>query len=895
MREHLSKRGAISRMSAAAAALTLFATGCGGARDQAALSSSRVTGTSRGVVTLDSAPGYRAPGTVTITVADSDLDLDPAAVDGAHVTIASTTTTKAMNVNLKETGASTGVFTGAVQIVLAAQKGALTVSNGDTLTITYQDDNDGTGGAAVVTATAKVDNTSPDLTVTAASGPAGATAGETIAFTGTVANDSVGGATGAWVGVSYLLRSLADGSETHIVNAFPIFNLAAGQSVAANASGAIPTNLPTGDYAIIAVADYYGYVAESSESNNVFQPAPIIHVTGLPLADLTVTAAGGPSSATAGETVAFTGTVANAPGVQPTYAWVGVSYFLKSLADGSQTHIVNAFPIFNLPSGQSVPADASGAIPTNLPTGDYAIIAVADYYGYVAESDESNNVFEPAPIIHVTGLPLADLTVTAAGGPSSATAGETIAFTGTVANAPGVQPTYAWVGVSYFLRSLADGSETHIVNAFPIFNLPSGQSVPADASGAIPTGLLTGDYAIIAVADYYGYVAESNESNNVFQPAPIIHVTGLPLADLTVMAASGPSYATAGETIAFTGTVANAPGVQPTYAWVGVSYFLRSLADGSQTHIVNAFPIFNLPSGQSVPADASGAIPTSLPTGDYAIIAVADYYGYVAETDETNNVFQPAPVVHVTGLPLADLTVTAAAVQPTATAGETIAFTGTVTNAAGVQPTYAWVGVSYFLKSVADGTQTHIVNAFPIFNLPSGQSVPADASGAIPTSLPEGDYYLVAVADYYGYVAESNESNNVFEPAPIIHVIGLPLADLTVTDVAGPPSARAGATVGFTGTVANAPGVQPTYAWTGVSYFLRSVADGTQTQIANAFPIFNLPSGQSVAAGASGVVPAGLPGGDYYIVAVADYYGYVAESNEENNVFEPAPLIRIDP
>lgn len=151
MRDRRLKSGAILKVSVAAAALTLFATGCGSAQNEADSASSKLTATSKGVVLLDSSPAYRAPGTVTITVADSDLNLDPGALDGAHVTIASTTTPKPMGVSLKETGVNTGIFTGSVQIVLVPQKGALTVSNGDTITVTYQDANDGTGNAVVVT------------------------------------------------------------------------------------------------------------------------------------------------------------------------------------------------------------------------------------------------------------------------------------------------------------------------------------------------------------------------------------------------------------------------------------------------------------------------------------------------------------------------------------------------------------------------------------------------------------------------------------------------------------------------------------------------------------------------------------------------------------------------
>src|SRR6266542_427818 len=442
MRDRRVNWDAILNVAAVAVASTLFATGCGGTQNEVRSTSSKVRASSKGVVTLDSTPSYRAPGTVTITVADSDLNLSPASRDGASVTIASTTSVVPMTVNLTETAADSGIFTGSVPIVLVAQDGALTVSNGDIITVTYQDANDGTGSAAVATATATVDDTSPDLHMTAASGPASATAGDTINFTGTVANDSIGGSAYNWFAVSYFLKNRVDGSTTRVADFWPVYGLAAGQSQPVDVGGVIPTWLPGGDYDLLAVADSWGYVAESNESNNTFDPPPTIHINGLPLADLTMAAASGPSSAAAGDTVTFTGTVTNASGDQPTYNWFAVSYFLKNRVDGSTTRVADFWPVYGLAAGQSQPVDVGGVIPTWLPGGDNNLLAVADSWGYVAESNESNNTFDPPPTIHINGLPLADLTMAAASGPSSAAAGDTVTFTGTVTNASGDQPTY---------------------------------------------------------------------------------------------------------------------------------------------------------------------------------------------------------------------------------------------------------------------------------------------------------------------------------------------------------------------------------------------------------------------------------------------------------------------
>ena len=154
------------------ASLALAAAGCSG-QEETGFDTSSLTATSKAVLLLD-APAYRAPGTVIVTVADSDRNLLPGSAEKLPIKIASTTTPKALNVSLKETGASTGIFQGTVSLALTAAKGALVVKDGDTVTATYQDADDGTGLPATLTVTAKVDTTSPDLTVTAVAAPTGA-------------------------------------------------------------------------------------------------------------------------------------------------------------------------------------------------------------------------------------------------------------------------------------------------------------------------------------------------------------------------------------------------------------------------------------------------------------------------------------------------------------------------------------------------------------------------------------------------------------------------------------------------------------------------------------------------------------------------------------------------
>jgi len=105
---------------------------------------------------------FNCSDTVTITLGDSDLN-----GDGTHdVTIASDTEPGGETVTLTETPANSGAFEGTISTTTAAPSsdGALSVTGGDTITVTYVDADDGLGGTDVTkTDTATVDCAGPAI------------------------------------------------------------------------------------------------------------------------------------------------------------------------------------------------------------------------------------------------------------------------------------------------------------------------------------------------------------------------------------------------------------------------------------------------------------------------------------------------------------------------------------------------------------------------------------------------------------------------------------------------------------------------------------------------------------------------------------------------------------
>jgi hypothetical protein len=135
--------------------LATLAAGCGLEAGPEATAEA-LAATAKGAVVLDAA-AYRATSTVAITVLDANM------TRSVSVNVASTTTPKGISVSLSPVAGAPGNFAGSAKLALARGGGALLVKDGDTVTVKYVDPNDGTGRQLTATATATVDNHSPDL------------------------------------------------------------------------------------------------------------------------------------------------------------------------------------------------------------------------------------------------------------------------------------------------------------------------------------------------------------------------------------------------------------------------------------------------------------------------------------------------------------------------------------------------------------------------------------------------------------------------------------------------------------------------------------------------------------------------------------------------------------
>lgn len=161
-------------------------------------------------------------------------------------------------------------------------------------------------------------------------------------------------------------------------------------------------------------------------------------------------------------------------------------------------------------------------------------------------------------------------------------------------------------------------------------------------------------------------------------------------------------------------------------------------------------------------------------------------------------------------------------------------------------------------------------------SLAAGATDAGSSSITIPAGTPAGAYFLIAKADADNTVAELKETNNNRSRSIKIG------PDLIVSAISAPVGAPQGATMTVTDTTRNngggAAGDSTTMIYLSVApaFDARAIPLGSRS-------IPALAPGATYLGSTTVTIPAGTPAGAYYIIAVSDAGGVVAESSETNN------------
>jgi subtilase family serine protease len=306
-----------------------------------------------------------------------------------------------------------------------------------------------------------------------------------------------------------------------------------------------------------------------------------------------------------------------------------------------------------------------------------------------------------------------------------------------------------------------------VVGSRTVSMLAAGSDSTATTSVSVPAATLLGTYFVCVSADTDNAVVEMSESNNALCSGPI----QLARPDLTVSSVVAALSAIApGDTLSVTDSVTNAGAIDAS--GFAVSFVLSAntvVGDADDVVLAAARTVAWLAAGTFNAASTAVTIPATA-SGTYYVCAVADSANAVAETNEANNGLCSGAIV--VGLP--DLAVTSIVpAVSSAAAGDVVAITDTAFNS-GALRAGSFV-ISYRLSSndvVGDADDIVIAESRSVASLGPATDDTSAITVTVPSATLPGLYFVCAIVDSGGAVAEGNESNNVTCSAVAVTVIG---------------------------------------------------------------------------------------------------------------------------
>jgi uncharacterized repeat protein (TIGR01451 family) len=541
-------------------------------------------------------------------------------------------------------------------------------------------------------------------------------------------------------------------------------------------------------------------------------------------ANLAITKTDGSATATPGGVVVYTITATNGGTVGNPAATVTDTFpaglTCSTTCAGSNGATCTAGPFagnisdsVNLPSGGSATYTSTCAI-SPLLVGSLSNTATISG-GAVADSVAGNNSATDTDALTAS----ADLSITKTDGVVAATAGGSTTYTITASNAgpsaaPGstVADTFpASLTCTWTCSGLGGGTCTAAGagNINDSVNLPSGGSVTYIASCSI-SGVATGTLSNTATVTAPGGVTDPTPANNSATDSDTLGAS----ADLGITKTDGVTTATAGGSVTYTITASNAgpstangTTVADTFpASLTCTWTCAGALGGTCTAAGsgNINDSANLPSGGSVTYTASCTISPSA-TGTLSNTATVTAPGGVTETAPGNNSATDSDTLTAS----ADLSITKNDGVTTATAGGSVTYTITASNAGPSNATASTVAdtfpasltCTWTCSGLAGGTCTAAGagNLNDSANLPTGGSVTYVASCTISPSA-TGTLSNTATVSAPGGVTDSVPGNNSATDSDTLSAS----ADLSITKNDGVTTATAGGSVTYSITASNA-------------------------------------------------------------------------------------------
>ncbi|MCY1080874.1 CARDB domain-containing protein [Archangium lansingense] len=626
----------------------------------------------------------------------------------------------------------------------------------------------------------------PDFVVTQVTGPSSVRIGQTFTANFTVCN---AGTVSDNTTVNLLLSSDAVITETDrvIVGGYSVGTVPAGQCVSRAVQTAVPSSVAQGAWYLGAFADQSKVRVELIESNNTLA-GTLMGVGSRP--DFVITSVtGAPRMAQRSEQFPVTVQVCN-QGYAPGSTVVELYLSPDALITREQDYVMGGTPVGSLNPGAcaTVVVSAKGTPPAD---GEFFLGAIVDVPNAVVELIESNNTFT-AGRIGIGSRP--DLTVTKVTAPAYVALGSLFDASVTVCNqgnAPGGAPLElvfskdAVIVPSASVLGEGDLSalQTSVASLMP--GLCTTLAVKLQAS--FPFSQPDGEYRLGAIVDPGNILVEFFESNNAYA-GNVMGIGNGP--DLVVQSLSAPTSVVAGASFEFSATVCNRGTVMSggTDLVVALSSDTELLppvppSPSGDVFIYGTYVNPLLPGQCSQVMRSAGA---SVPEGAWYVGALIDPPNNQWELIESNNMAVSA-LMGVGSKP--DFVVTKVQGPASVHAGEPIVASVTVCNQGTVSGSSdVALLVSPDETFTAPGpTGDLLVDELPTAMLAAGACQTMQLGGSV--FVPEGQYFLGAVADVKNLRPELIESNNA-RSAGLLGIGSKP--DFIITALTGPATARPG-------------------------------------------------------------------------------------------------------
>ncbi len=732
-----------------------------------------------------------------------------------------------------------------------------------------------------------IDVTAPDLVVSAATTPASAALGETVALSWTVTNQGNGTASADWYDYVYISDDqVLDNSDTYVTNrsAGNDTPLAVGASYTVNQNVTLP-NTATGSRYLLFVADRNNNQGETNETNNVQAVAINLNASDLVVSNITA-----PIEAISGQQIEIAWTITNQGNADATGTWTDNVYLSNDGTIGSDRYI-NAFSFTGtIAAGASI--ERRQFITTPIDTvGNYRVVISTDANNQLPEGtgNEANNTSIDDNSTQIRLAPIPNLQVSSVTAPPTAFSSQETVVQWTVTNnGTGATSAPFWYdNVWLSLDNTLDNTDTYLGQASNVSYLNVGESYTNSLTAKLPRGI-DSNYYFLVKTDANNNVFEFDNENDNFGVGGPTDVDLTPPPDFQVTAVNAPAQGFSGQPLNLTWTVTNqGTGKNLETSWYDEVFMSADdVLDGVDRSLGKFYRSGTLNAGTGYNVSQTVTLPIGF-SGDFFFFVRTDAGNQVYENVfESNNTGYDTTATKINLTPPPDLEVEFVDAPATASASRPLTINYRVTNfGATATPNSSWTDTFYLSTDTQldPNTDLKLGERGRFGTLDIGASYDNSATFTLPNGF-SGTYYAFVVTDSTNTVFELNNENNVVFDTTAINIASLP-GDLVVIDVTTPSTVEAGKALTVNWTVTN-QGTGDTV----VSSWVDRVYVSTDAVIGNGDDVllstFTRNALLNVGGSYSRSELVGIPFnlvGNYNLFVVTDSNNNVYEAGNENN------------